>query len=191
MSAVAEEVVVAEPIRIDLGAGPNKRAGFLGVDAIAFPGVDVVLKIGSEVWPWADNSVEEAHSSHTIEHLTNLGDKWERVHFFNELYRVLKPEGKCTLIFPHWNSSRYYGDPTHKEPMSEWFAYYLSRDWRKTNAPHADIEHNPNGYSCHFEVSWGNVEHPSLQTRNAEYRAYATQWYKEAILDLHCLLTKR
>jgi hypothetical protein len=190
MNAVVQEVA-AEPIRIDLGAGPNKKAGFLGVDSIAFPGVDVVLNIGSDPWPWEDGSVEEAHSSHTIEHLTNFGGKWERVHFFNELYRVLKPEGKCTLIFPHWNSSRFYGDPTHKEPISEWFAYYLSKDWRKTNAPHTDKEHNPNGYSCHFEVSWGNAEHPALATRNAEYRAYATSWYKEAILDLHCQLIKR
>jgi len=190
MSA-APETVAVPALKIDLGSGPNKRQGFLGVDAIAFPGVDVVLKIGSERWPWDDNSVEEAHSSHTIEHLTNYNDKWERVHFFNELYRVLKPGGKCTLIFPHWNSSRYYGDPTHKEPMSEWFAYYLSKDWRKANAPHSDIEHNPNGYNCHFEVVLGNVEHPALANRNAEYRSYATQWYKEAILDLHCQLTKR
>ncbi len=189
MNAVVQEV--AQPIRIDLGCGPNPREGFIGVDSIKFDKVGVVLNIGSEKWPWANDSVTEAHSSHTIEHLTNLNDKWERVHFFNELYRVLIPGGKCSLIFPHWASSRFYGDPTHKEPISEWFAYYLSKEWRKVNAPHADIEHSPNGYSCNFEVSWGNAEHPALQSRNAEYRAYATQWYKEAILDLHCLLTKR
>ena len=189
MSAAPETVVA--PIRIDLGSGPNPREGFIGVDSIKFNDKTVVLNIGSDRWPWDDNSVEEAHCSHTLEHLTNFGDKWERVHFFNSLYRVLKPGAKCLLIFPHWASSRYYGDPTHKEPISEWFAYYLSREWRAVNAPHADKQHNPNGYDCNFEVSWGNAEHPALANRAAEYRSYATQWYKEAILDLHCQLIKR
>jgi ubiquinone/menaquinone biosynthesis C-methylase UbiE len=189
MSAVAE-TIPASPIRIDLGAGPNKKAGFLGVDSIAFPGVDVVLKIGSEVWPWDDNSVDEAHCSHTLEHLTNLNDKWERVHFFNELYRVLKPGAKCTLIIPHWNSNRYYGDPTHKEPFSEMGFYYLSKEWRKGNAPHSDKEHNPNGYSCDLQAVWGYALHPALTTRNAEYQQFAQQWYKEAVQDMHATLTK-
>jgi SAM-dependent methyltransferase len=191
MSAAPQTVVVPSPLKIDLGSGPNKQPGFLGVDCIAFPGVDVVLNLGSAPWPWENDSVDEAYSSHTLEHLTNLNDKWERVTFFNELYRVLKPGAKCVLIFPHWCSSRFYGDPTHKEPISEWFAYYLSRDWRKLNAAHTDKANNPNGYDCHFEVSWGNAENPALQNRHGEYRSFAMQWYKEAILDLHCQLIKR
>src|SRR5262245_34819915 len=115
--------VVAEPaekiIKLDLGCGPNRREGFVGVDSIKFDKVDVVLNIGSDPWPWEDNSVEEAFCSHTLEHLTNLNDKWERVHFFNELYRVLKPNKGCLVVLPHWNSTRYFGDPTHKEVFSE------------------------------------------------------------------------
>ena len=40
MSAAPEEV--AQPIRIDLGCGPNPKPGFTGVDSIAFPGVTVL-----------------------------------------------------------------------------------------------------------------------------------------------------
>lgn len=188
MNAVVSPVT--EPLRLDFGCGKNKKPGFVGVDRIAFDGVDVVCNIGAERWPWDDNSVEEAHASHFLEHLTNLDDRFERVHFFNELHRVLKPGGKCTLIIPHWASQRYYGDPTHKEPFSEMGFYYLSREWRKVNAPHADSEFNPRGYSCDLHATWGYSMRPELHTRNAEYQQYALTWFKEAAQDIIATLTK-
>jgi SAM-dependent methyltransferase len=191
MSALLAEV--PQPIRIDIGCGKNKREGFIGLDQHPFAGVDHVLNFGSAVWPWADNSVDEAHCSHVIEHLTNFGDKWERVHFFNELYRVLKPGAKCALIFPHWASSRFYGDPTHKEPLSEWWSFYLLKSWRVTNAPHCDYDQapGPQSYQCDFDVTYGYNLHPSLNTRNQEYQMTALTFWKEAAQDIVATLTKR
>lgn len=191
MSAVPE--VIEAPLRLDLGAGKNKKPGFLGVDAIKFDGVDVVHDLRQTPWPWADNSVDEAHCSHFLEHLTNLDGKYERVKFFNELFRVLKPGAKCTLILPHWSSNRYYGDPTHKEPFSEFGFYYLNRTWRMANAPHADADFNPDGYTCDFKensITWGYSMHPHLMTRNAEYQQHALQFWREAAQDLMATLTK-
>lgn len=189
------EAVLAEAapeiIRIDIGCGKNKQAGHIGVDQYAMEGVDVVCDLSSGRWPWDDNSVESAHCSHFLEHLTNLNDKWERVHFFNELYRVLKVGGTCTLIFPHWASTRYYGDPTHKEPFSEMGFYYLSKEWREQQAPHTDSSVNPNGYACDFQAVWGNGMHGDLMTRSQDYQQFAMSWYKEAIQDLHATLTKK
>jgi hypothetical protein len=182
MNAVVNHA--ASPIRLDIGCGPNKKPDWLGVDAIAFPGVDVVHDLRSGVWPWEDSSVAESQASHFIEHLTNFNDKWERVHFFNELWRITVPDGKCTLIFPHWASNRFYGDPTHKEPISEMSFYYLDPVWRAANAPHTDIKHNPNGYNCHWACSWGYYLHPSLGVRNAEYQEFAKQFFKEACSDM-------
>lgn len=195
-------VVPAVLLRIDLGCGPNKRqplpgeVPWVGVDSIAFPGVDVVADL-TRRWPWPDSSVAEAHASHFLEHLTNFEDRWERVHFFNELYRVLVPGGKATLIFPHWCSNRYYGDPTHREPFSEMGFYYLKREWRLGDpaknlpgqAPHADAAHNPNGYACDFDATWGYAMRPDLSARNQEYQQFAMSNYKEACLDLHATLT--
>lgn len=196
----------ASPTKLDLGCGPNKKPGFFGVDAIAFPGVDLVFDITSGPWPFKDNSVEEFHCSHVLEHLTNLGGKWERVRFFNELHRVLKPGGKGQLIIPHWASMRYYGDPTHKEPFSEFGFYYLLRSWRVggpmrgqpanaqpsgANAPHADAAHNPEGgYSCDLDVVWGHSLHPDLVNRNEEYRQNALKFYKDAAQDLIANISK-
>jgi len=182
--AVAPAPVLTTPIKLDIGCGSNKKPGFHGVDQYAMPGVDSVFRIGGEKWPFADNSVDEAHSSHFLEHLTNLNGKWERVHFFNELHRVLQPGAKASLIFPHWASNRFYGDPTHCEPFSEMGFYYLSKEWRKAQAPHSDSEWNPNGYTCDFECTWGYSMHQSLMTRNQEYQQFALQNYKEAAQDI-------
>lgn len=182
MNAVAKDVVA--PVRLDLGCGKNKKAGFLGVDAIAFEGVDVVHDVRSGRWPWEDSSVDEIHASHFLEHLTNLDGKFERVHFFNEAYRVLKPGAPMTLILPHWASNRFYGDPTHKEPFSEFGFYYLSREWRKVNAPHTDADHAPGMYACDFEATWGYSMHPELLKRNQDYQQFAMTYWKEAIQDM-------
>ena len=194
-----------ELIRLDIGSGMNKKEGFIGMDQYTMPGVDIVCDLGKP-WPIPDNSVIEFHCSHVLEHLTNFEGKWERVNFFNELNRVLvkgryengKPvEGFGTLIFPHWASQRYYGDPTHKEPFSEFGFYYLSKDWRigkegvtAANAPHADKTWNPNGSDCHLTATWGYSLRQDLSSRNQEYQNYAILNFKEACQDIIATIVK-
>jgi SAM-dependent methyltransferase len=174
-------------VKLDIGCGKNKRPGFVGVDQYQMDGVDVVMDV-REKWPYDDNSVDEVHSSHFIEHLTGA----ERVKFYNEMYRVMKPGAKATIVTPHWASNRAYGDPTHQwPPVSEMSFYYLSKGWRETQAPHTDSQWNPDGYSCNFEATWGYGLHPSLLVRNQEYQQFAVANYKESCQDTHTTLTKR
>lgn len=171
---------VEAPLKLDLGCGKNPREGFIGVDCRDF-GQAVTTDL-RQAWPWKDESVEEAHCSHFVEHLT--AD--ERIHFVNELYRVLKKDAKCQLIVPSWSSSRAYGDLTHKwPPVSEFWFYYLDKGWREQNAPHND------GYKCDFLATWGYSMHPSIQPRNQEYQMHALAFWKEAAQDIICTLTKR
>jgi hypothetical protein len=109
----------------------------------------------------------------------------------NELWRVLLPGGKATIITPHWASNRAYGDFTHADkPVSEMFYAYLDRRWREENAPDNDAEYNPDGYTCDFHARVGYTPHPDLNTAlQPEQREMALSWYKEAVLDLHVLLT--
>lgn len=191
MSAVPENTEAKE-LLLDLGCGKNKQPGFLGVDQYAMDGVDVVHDLRVGPWPWADNSVDRVHCSHFLEHLTNFEGKWERVLFFNELHRIMKPGATAQLIFPHWCSNRYYGDPTHKEPFSEMGFYYLTKSWRvqHNNAPHADIAFNPNGYSCDFEFTYGYNLHPGMANRHQDYVMHAMTFWKETCTDIVATLTK-
>lgn len=208
----------APPLRLDLGCGPHKREGFLGVDVSAFDGVDVIADLRETRWrfsattdvrlvpvsartvasgdvkldggakasaamvSFADDSVEEAHASHFVEHLTAP----ERIHFVNELYRVLKPGGKCLIIVPHWASGRAYGDLTHQwPPVSGFWFQYLLKEWRAVNAPHNDL------YTCDFDATWGFALHPQIAPRNQEYQMHALTFFIEAAQDIIATLTKR
>jgi hypothetical protein len=181
MSAV-QAVQEAAPLKLDLGCGKNKREGFVGVDSMQFEGVDIITNLAGGRWPWADGSVEEVHCSHMLEHLTAS----ERVHFANELHRVLRKGGKATIITPHFASVRAYGDLTHQWPpvVSFWYLY-LNAEWRAQNAPHNTQ------YTCDFDHGYGFGLHPTIQARNTEYQNYAVVHLVEGAQDLHVTLTKR
>jgi hypothetical protein len=184
---VAEALDVLPPLKLDLGCGINKLEGFHGVDALQLKGVDTVADL-TKPWPWADGAVSEVHCSHFVEHLESM----ERVHFWNELYRVMKPNATAKIITPSWSSGRAYGDPTHKwPPVSEWTFHYLSKKWREVNAPHVDSTNVPWGLNCDFDHVGGYGMHPALLTRSPEYQQYAINWYKEASQDIHTTLTRK
>jgi len=167
--------------KLDLGCGKSKREGYFGVDEKAFDGVDLVHDLSTD-WPWTNDSIEEVHCSHFVEHLTVP----KRIHFVNELYRVLKVGGKANIIVPHWGSCRAYGDLTHQwPPVSEFWFYYLDKGWRTQNAPHNDF------YNCDFVITWGYGMHMTLLNRPEEYQQFAMQNYKEAIQDIMSTWTKR
>ncbi len=181
-----------QPLKLDLGCGTRKREGFLGVDRRKFDGVDIVHDLMVMPWPWDDNSVEEVYCSHLLEHLDHNRHNPERVRFMNELYRILKPGGKATIVTPHWASNRAYGDFTHADkPVSEMFFYYLSKAWRKLNAPDNDSEWNPDGYLCDFEANCVYSLHEKLVGLDQEYVERALTFWKEAAEDMMATLTKR
>jgi predicted SAM-dependent methyltransferase len=168
-------------MKLDFGCGPNCREGFEGVDITAFNDkVKHVLDLRKPL-PFEDNSVDEASSSHFVEHLTGN----ERVGFFNELYRVLKPKAAALIITPNWAHACAYGDPTHQwPPMSSWYPLYLNKDWRDKNAPHVP-------FTCDFDFSAGGSWDDALQHRNMEYKNFAMSHHTNAMRDLSVTLIKK
>jgi SAM-dependent methyltransferase len=169
-------------VKLDLGCG-SKKAGpdFIGVDSRAVEGVDVVCDIRQRPWPWKDGEVEYVHCAHFVEHLT--GD--ERIDFFNELWRIMKPGGQALIITPDWSNANAYGDPTHKwPPMSHWYALYLDRDWRDTQAAHV-------GYTCHFKHTYGYTPSPRLNGQPVEVVRNAIHSNINAAMELVVTLTKQ
>lgn len=186
--AAAVKTAIAEApslLKLNLGAGKSRMDGYLSVDSIPFEGLDVVTDL-RKPWPWKDSSVSNIHMSHVLEHFTGE----ERVHIFNEMYRVLAPTGQAYIITPHWCSQRAYGDFTHQwPPVSEMLYNYLWREWRMQNAPHNDIQYNPKGYNCDFSFQGGYGLHQGILSWNTERQQYAQQWYREACQDIHMTIT--
>lgn len=219
--SLTEKLVAATDLRLDLGCGVNKKAGFIGVDSRSFPGVDMVTNLMAikdgvepwriyarpsdygvgifEPWPWGDGSVTEIHCSHMIEHLTVA----ERAHFVNELYRVLKPgaydpggkpvAGFATLVAPFWTSTRAYGDLTHVwPPVADMWFHYLDKNWRN-GVPGQFPPNAPHNdfYQCDFVCNWHFSIDADLNGRNEEYVRERLKGNVNAIHDVVATLVKR
>ena len=169
-------------MKLNIGCGNKLEDGWVNVDRLALvPGVTVWDLTNR--WPIEDGSVEEILASHVIEHF----DSGHRCFVWNEMYRVMSPGAKATVIVPHWANNRAYGDPTHKwPPVSEMAFYYLSKAWRDTEAPHCN-----DLLTCDFEVTWGYTLPPSLAARNVEYQQFALNNYANAAMEIHATLTKK
>jgi SAM-dependent methyltransferase len=164
------------PLKLDLGAGDGRNTpeGYVAVDIVK--GKDVVRADLTMKWPWATNSVDEARCIYVLHYLTPV----QRTFFVNELYRVLRPEGKCEVHVPHWAAARAYGDPRVQwPPVAEWWFPLLSKDFRAQQVNVDDI-----GFTCNFSAGIGYGMHQALLSRNSEYQQNAMTWYKEAAQDL-------
>lgn len=172
-----------ETLRLDLGTGKGAKRpeGFVGVDVCPWDGVTVVHDLRNP-WPWKTASVDEVNSEYLVHYFTAR----ERVHFANELYRVLKPGAKAIIQVPHWCASKAYGDiRVQWPPVSEmWFAM-LSKKWRE-----AQNCVDSSGYTCDFDHTLGYGLHPVLLSRNYEYQQHAVIFWKEAAQDLCGTLIK-
>jgi SAM-dependent methyltransferase len=104
-------------VKLNLGCGEMPLAGFVNVDVVPRPGIEVAdLR---EPWPWSDSSVDYVRAAHIIEHLP------DKIFTMNELWRVLKPGGRADIEIPTTEGPGAWQDPTH---VSFWnrrsFLYY-------------------------------------------------------------------
>lgn len=85
---------------LDIGCGQLKKAGFLGVDIVKGENIDYVLDACDLTFK--DKSVDEVYSRRCIQHVKK---DWKAL---SEISRVLKPNGKLTLIVSSWYGWLFY-----------------------------------------------------------------------------------
>lgn len=111
--------------KIDIGCGSNKcDPEATGIDISAAAGVDIVGDALEVLRSFEDNSVGGIYSSHFLEHHN------DRSAILSEMVRVTAPGGIIELRVPHFSSSWYYSDPTHKHLFGLYtFGYYFSNTY--------------------------------------------------------------
>jgi predicted SAM-dependent methyltransferase len=167
--------------RLDLGCGQAKQEGFTGVDIAG--DADVIHDLFSFPWPFPDSSVEEIHASHFVEHIPHYRPDWDRDGwwmFFNECYRICKPDAKLTFVHPYVKCDRAFWDPTHTRYIHETTWYYGDRQWREQQR----LDHYP--ADCDFEVTLiqGTGVDQDVAARHHEFQAVARHRYWNVIPDL-------
>lgn len=185
-----------EVIAVDLGCGQNKATleffkdglqipvtKVIGVDIAQCEGVDVIHNLTVFPYPFEDESVDVLFSSHFIEHLDGI----ERMKFFDECYRILKPGGKMRHVHPYYKSVRAVQDPTHKwPPISENSYLYWDKKWREANK----LDHY--NLKCDFEFSiYYSWQDPTVANKNEETRNFYIDKYWNVVADMIVDLKKR
>jgi predicted SAM-dependent methyltransferase len=122
---IIEKLSKKEHIVIELGCGPNKQAGAIGVDKLEDKAVDIVADIENGLPFLPDNSVDEILSRHLLEHIENLEQ------LIREIYRTLKPGGIHRVIVPHFSNPHFYSDYTHRRFFGLYTFDYFADDETK------------------------------------------------------------
>ena len=181
-------VKVYSPKKLDIACGQRKQVGFKGIDLAG--NADIIHDLNEIPWPIKANSVESAFCAHYVEHIPHWRPGWERDgwwRFFDELYRVMKPEGEVEIIHPYVTSVRAFWDPTHTRYIHENTWYYLNAEWRVAQG----LDHYP--VECDFDVvtlSMLGLPDDYL-ARNQEHQVYQRNHYWNVVSDLGVLLKVR
>ena len=129
------------------GHGDDVRIITLDADRENKP--DIVCHLGRGTIPLPDNSVDQAIAIHVLEHIGRQGDTVEWFHFWEDLYRVLKPDGELHLLSPLWSSVWCWADPTHTRALSPQAFVFFSQDHYRI--PGSAI--SPYRIHCDFEAT--------------------------------------
>lgn len=105
--------------KLDLGCGNSKRNGFIGLDSLPLPAVDVVHDMNVFPYPFADNEIDEIWMDQVLEHLK------EPMKVMEEIHRICRNGAKVTIGVPYFRSFYAVIDPTHRNLFGvSWFSYF-------------------------------------------------------------------
>ena len=107
--------------KLNLGCGEDIRKGYVNMDFVKKPGVDVIHDINKYPWPFKDNTFNIVYASHVLEHVDDL------VKTMEELKRVCKDKARIIIRVPHFSCGVSYRDPTHKRLFSYFTFDYFTK----------------------------------------------------------------
>jgi len=126
--------------RVDLGCGPCKQSGFLGLDRYALPGVDIIADLDGCL-PFRDDSVELLVASHSLEHVSHI------LKTMQEIYRICEHGAQLCIIAPYSEQKLNLANPYHTTVFNE----HTPRFW--TSWPHVTID--PKEFYHPHATPWG------------------------------------
>jgi predicted SAM-dependent methyltransferase len=96
------------------GTRPHVGEGFINVDRLNLPGIDVIHDLDTYPYPFEIGSGLHINATHVIEHLSDVPK------FMDECWRILQPGGTLYLETPHAKDiALSFSDPTHKQHLTE------------------------------------------------------------------------
>jgi len=134
--------------KLNLGCGNDIRPGWLNLDLLELPGVDMVWDLNRFPYPFEEDTFDSIFSSHVLEHLEDL------INVMAELRRITRPGGTIRLELPHFSCGVSHRDPTHKRLFSYFTFEYFHADCFYGLPPFETIERSLN--FTRFAQPWLN-----------------------------------
>jgi hypothetical protein len=125
-------------MRLNLGCGYKKEAGWVNVDKAADCCPDLCFDL-ERPWPIETDAVVEVRAWHIFEHIGPTPDVY--LDFIKELYRVCVDDARIDIHVPHHLHVDFAADPTHVRPITQqglWLfsqaanAIAVERGWAST-----------------------------------------------------------
>lgn len=110
-------------VNIQLGGGRECPRGFINVDILDLPQVDIVQDLEEFPWVLPDSCADMIVASHLVEHINP--HKGIFIKFMNEAWRIAKPKAKFLISTPFAGSYGYFQDPTHVNPCNDATFWYF------------------------------------------------------------------
>ena len=126
--------------KVDLGCGLSKPEGFIGIDRMAMPGVDLIGDLDGTL-PLETDSVDLLYASHSLEHAKDI------MHTMREIYRVCKHGAQVCIVAPYYEQKLNLANPYHLNVFNE----HTPRFW--TKSPVANVD--PAEYWHPYIGTWG------------------------------------
>jgi SAM-dependent methyltransferase len=104
---------------LNIGCGTDIRPGYINLDKVTLPGVDIVWELTQFPYPFASNYFTSILLINVLEHIPDT------IKVMEELYRLCKPGATITIRVPYWNSIEQATDITHVRSFSEFSMDYF------------------------------------------------------------------
>ena len=139
---------------IDLGCGPKKHPGFIGVDRYPLGGVDIVADMNRTL-PFRDDSVDLLLASHSLEHVETL------LATIKEVYRICKHGTQLCIIAPYSEQKLNWANPYHKCVFNE----HTPRFWTDYPITPVDLEEYDHPHASTWGLSKTDNSKPGIDIR--------------------------
>lgn len=104
------------------------------MDRLALPGVDVVHDMDHIPFPFPENSFDEIHLIHVVEHAESVLD------LMGEVYRISRPGARVRVITPHHSDAISWQDPTHRWHLNSYSFRYFEANFQTSYYSRARFE---------------------------------------------------
>ncbi len=128
-------------MKLNLGCGMNKRAGYVNVDKFPHGEPDLVFDLEVTPWPFDANSVERVLMHHVLEHLGQDSEVFFGI--IKELHRVCKAGAEIEINVPHPRHDNFINDPTHVRIITPQLLGMFSKSkclrWKEKGVPNTPL----------------------------------------------------